>query len=90
MAEIVYHSTNQKDNIIIGLAKRCKDDGNKLVLLIPRCKEYSYQIHKAYEILDKDLLIYEFSMSMKTMLAMRAKKYVEYIKDAELYEVYYN
>lgn len=90
MTEVVYHTTNQKDNIIIDLAKRCKENSDKLVLLIPRCKEYSYQIHKAYEILDKDLMIYEFSMAMKTMLAMRAKKYVEYIKQAELYEVYYN
>ena len=90
MTEVVYHTTNQKDNIIIGLAKRCKENSDKLVLLIPRCKEYSYQIHKAYEILDKDLMLYEFSMAMGTMLAMRAKKYVEYIKDAELYEVYYN
>mgnify|MGYP001600176441 CR=1 FL=1 len=90
MTEVVYHTTNQKDNIIIELANRCKSDSNKLVLLIPLCKEYSYQIHKAYEILSEDFLLYEFNMAMRTMLAMRAKKYVEYIKNAELYEVYYN
>ena len=88
--EIVYYTTNHQDNMIIELANKCKADSNKLVLLIPRCKEYSYQIQQAYEILDKGLLIYEFSMSMKNFLALRAKKYVEYIKNAELYEVYYN
>lgn len=84
--ELVYYTTNQKDSKFIELANLCSETNRRLVLIIPTIKKYPFEITESFRILGNDLLIYEMNMGMGIVLASRARKYVEYIKTAELYE----
>ena len=84
--ELVYHTTNHRDGKLIELASLCSDTNRRLVLIIPTIKKYSFEINECLRILGDDLLIYEMNMGMGTVLASRARKYVQYIETAELYE----
>jgi len=84
--ELVYHSTNFRDAKFIELARLCKETDRRLVLILPTTKKYSAEINQCFEILNDDLLIYEISMGLGVVLESRARKYVEYIETAELYE----
>jgi hypothetical protein len=88
--ELVYHTTNQNDKLIVELANKCKEENKILVLLIPITQEYSTDIIQAYNILNDDLLLYEFSMATRYVLRNRARKYIEYKTNAKLYEVHNN
>jgi hypothetical protein len=57
-----------------------------MVLIIPTIKKYPFEIKECFRILGDDLLIYEMNMGMGIVLASRARKYIEYVKTAELYE----
>jgi hypothetical protein len=84
--ELVYYTTNLRDGKLIELATLCSDTNRRLVLIIPTTKKYPLEINECFRILGDDLLIYEMGMGMGVVLASRAKKYVEYIETAELYE----
>lgn len=88
--ELVYHTTNHNDKLIVELANKCKEENKMLVLMIPITQEYSTDIIQAYDILNDDLLLYEFSMGTRHVLKNRAIKYIEYKTNARLYEVYNN
>ena len=83
--ELVYYTTKHGDGEFIGLATLCLQTNRRLVLIIPTTKEYTRQIHDCFRILGDDLLVYEISMGTRVVLASRARKYVEYIKNAELH-----
>ena len=85
-SEIVYHTPSFRDGWITVIAEECKSNNQRMVLIIPTCKKYSYQINKSFSILGNDLLIYEMTMGMGVVLESRAKKYVEYHKNSKLYE----
>lgn len=84
--EIVFATTKYKEEKIVEIASSCKEKNYRLVLIIPTIKTYSSQLNKCFELLGDDLLIYEISMGMQVVLSSRAKKYVEYIKTAKMYE----
>lgn len=84
--ELVYHTTNHKDGKLIELANLCFSTNSRMILIIPTIKKYPFEIKECFRILGDDLLIYEMNMGMGVVLASRAKKYVEYVKTAELYE----
>lgn len=84
--ELVYHTTNHKDGKLIELANLCFSTNSRMVLIIPTIKKYPFEIKECFRILGDDLLIYEMNMGMGIVLASRARKYVEYVKTAELYE----
>jgi hypothetical protein len=84
--ELVYHTTNHRDGKLIELATLCSDTNRRLVLITPTIKKYPLEINECFRILGDNLLIYEMNMGMGTVLASRARKYVEYIETAELYE----
>lgn len=84
--ELVYHTTNHKDGKLIELANLCFSTNSRMVLIIPTIKKYPFEIKECFRILGDDLLIYEMNMGMGNVLASRARKYIEYIKTAELYE----
>lgn len=86
--ELVYYTTNYKDNKLVALANYCSIMNYRLVLILPTTKKYSYEVNECLSILNNDLLIYEISMGMKTVLASRARKYVEYIDTAVLVDEY--
>jgi len=83
--ELVYYTTKHGDGELIGLATLCLQTNRRLVLIIPTTKEYTREINECFRILGDDLLVYEISMGMRVVLASRARKYVEYIKNAELH-----
>jgi len=83
--ELVYYTTKHGDGELIGLATLCLQTNRRLVLIIPTTKEYTRQINDCFRILGDDLLVYEISMGTRVVLASRARKYVEYIKNAELH-----
>lgn len=84
--ELVFPTTKYKDSKIVDIAELCQKENKRLVLIIPTIKSYSPEINKCFDILGDDLLIYEMAMGMKVVLVSRAKKYIEYINTAELYE----
>lgn len=84
--EIVYHTSSFRDGWISVIADECKSNNQRMVLIIPTCKKYSYQINKAFSLLGDDLLVYEITMGMGIVLEARAKKYVEYHTNSKLYE----
>jgi hypothetical protein len=84
--ELVFPTTKYKDSKLIDIAYFCKKENKRLVLIIPTIKSYSPEINKCFTILGDDLLIYELAMGMQVVLTSRAKKYIEYINTAELYE----
>mgnify|MGYP001095737734 FL=1 len=84
--ELVYTTTNHRDSKLIELATLCSDTNRRLVLITPTIKKYPLEINECFRILGDDLLIYEMNMGMGTVLASRARKYVQYIETAELYE----
>lgn len=84
--ELVYHTTNHRDGKLIELATLCSKKNHRLVLIIPTIKKYTLEINECFRILGDDLLIYEITMGMGVVLASRAKKYVEYVKNSKLYE----
>jgi presenilin-like A22 family membrane protease len=84
--ELVYHTTNHRDGKLIELATLCIETNARLVLIIPTIKKYTFEIKECFRILGDDFLIYEMNMGMGIVLASRARKYVEYIETAELYE----
>ena len=83
--ELVYYTTKHGDGELIGLATLCLQTNRRLVLIIPTTKEYTREINECFRILGDDLLVYEISMGTRVVLASRARKYVEYIKNAELH-----
>ena len=84
--ELVYHTVNHKDGKLIELATLCLSTDSRMVLIIPTIKKYPFEIKECFRILGDDLLIYEMNMGMGIVLASRARKYIEYVKTAELYE----
>jgi hypothetical protein len=84
--EIVHHTSSFKDEHIIVAAEICKLKQNRLVLIVPTCKRYSFHILRAFELLGDDLLVYEITMGMGVVLESRAKKYIESHPNSKLYE----
>ena len=56
--EIVYHTPSFKDGWITVIAEECKANNQRMVLIIPTCKKYSYQINKSFSISTEYLFIY--------------------------------
>lgn len=83
--ELVYYTTKHGDGGLVELATLCSQTNRRLVLIIPTTKEYTREINECFRILGDDLLVYEISMGTRVVLASRARKYVEYIKNAELH-----
>lgn len=85
--ETVYWTTSQKDPEIVQFCTQAYEQGKRAVLIIPEksSKKFSVEILGCFDKLGENLLIYEINMGMSNNLRKRAKKYVEYHPNSELY-----